>query len=519
MSEKIPTNQVTDVVKNWVKPQIHQFADGSVKIIETGNTKNGTYRDQAYGAHWQGKAWGRVGEFVFKTGASLMGEGWLATGTKIALKSTGTAFKYIGEGEDVGYAFKTGLIVNAATPSNYGHLFKHGNGGLVGKALGEYSDVIKGTPNQPGLTFNPATFQLKLFGEMRTVRPWTTEFGGVTIEMNTVGYGVYNTLYSGHGGGHGSEHGTTGAEATQLGQAKTDLHTGAGQGQSMYINNPNDTRNPLERKMDDFVLNGKDETFIALFNQGFKDKAYEYWEAKHNKTLAQYIQTITLQKEITAGIGIVQHKLDDFTNWNASTMVANEEYIRGLSNGTIVAYSGDPLLNSVAVFGKTALAGANWAASAVFGTAGKAASTIWSLGGGITQGIIDIPNDVTTAMYDIVNTERNAQPQQTANAVVSVINFLYGGKYAKPKSIMIIGDNGNPKEVLVRDIKKSENQIAEEGINKQLNERNNLQKLVSEDYRNKVKAQSKTQQSNIITDKKQIAALKQFINSAQSKSK
>ena len=71
-----------------------------------------------------------------------MGEGWLATTTKVALKSTGTALKYIGDGEDVGSAFGTGLIVNAATPSNYAHLFKHGKGGLVGSSLATYGDVI-----------------------------------------------------------------------------------------------------------------------------------------------------------------------------------------------------------------------------------------------------------------------------------------------------------------------------------------------------------------------------------------
>ena len=502
MAQKIATNEVTDVVRAWVKPQIHQNADGSVQVVETGNTKYGTYRDQVYGEHWKGKAWGRVGEFAFKTGASLMGEGWLATTTKVALKSTGTALKYIGDGEDVGSAFKTGLIVNAATPSNYAHLFKHGKGGLVGSSLATYGDVIKGTSTEAGLTWNPAKFDMKIFGETRTVRPWTTEIGAVTIEMNTVGYGVYNTLFPGHGGGHGSEHGTTGATSTQLGKAQSDLHTGAGQAPSMYVTNPNDTRTPFEKNLDAMVLNGKDETFIALFNQGFKDKAYEYWEAKHNRTIPQSIQMLTNQKEIELGIGIVQHKLDDFVNWNASTMVANEEYLKGLNNGTIVAYSGDPLLNSLAVLGKTTLAGANWAASAVFGTAGKAASTAWSFLGGVTQGVIDIPNDIADKVYDIFKTEASA---------------LTSAGYGRPKSIMQIGNDGKAKEVLVRDLKKSENQIAEETMNNQLAEKNNLVRLISADYRNKINTQSQKPKAGAILSKKEKDNIINYIKNLKSK--
>ena len=502
MAQKIPTNEVTDVVKAWVKPQIQQLADGSVQIVETGNTKNGTYRDQVYGEHWQGKAWGKVGEFAFKTGASLMGEGWLATTGKIALKSTGTALKYIGEGEDVGDAFKTGLIVNTATPSNYAHLFKHGKGGLVGSSLGTYGDVIKGTSTEPGLTWNPAKFDVKIFGKMRTVRPWTTEIGAVTIEMNTVGYGVYNTLYAGHGGGHGSEHGTTGAEATHLGQAQTDLHTGAGQAPSMYVTNPKDTRTPFEKLADELVLNGKDETFIALFNQGFKDKAYEYWEAKHNRTIPQSIQILTLQKEIEIGTGVVQHKLDDFVSWNANTMVANSEYLKGLNNGTIVAYNGDPLINSVATIGQNVFYGANWAAAAILGTAGKAVSTAYSFGSGIAQGFVDIPNDIAKAVYNIGKTEALA---------------LTSGGYGRPKSIIQIGNDGKAKAVLVRDLKKSENQIAEETMNNQLAEKNNLQKLVSAEYRNKLNAESQKPKAGIITNKKEKAMILGYIQNLKSK--
>ena len=503
MAQKIATNEVTDVVRAWVKPQIHQNADGSVQVVETGNTKYGTYRDQVYGEHWKGKAWGRVGEFAFKTGASLMGEGWLATTTKVALKSTGTALKYIGDGEDVGSAFKTGLIVNAATPSNYAHLFKHGKGGFVGSSLATYGDAIKGTSKEAGLTWNPAKFDMMIFGKMRTVRPWTTEIGAVTIEMNTVGYGVYNTLFPGHGGGHGSEHGTTGATSTQLGKAQSDLHTGASTSMEKpsMLNNFN-AGSSFEKKMDAWVLNGKDETFIALFNQGFKDKAYEYWEAKHNRTIPQSIQMLTNQKEIELGIGIVQHKLDDFVNWNASTMVANEEYIKGLSNGTIVAYSGDPLLNSVAVLGKTTLAGANWAASAVFGTAGKAASTAWSFLGGVTQGVIDIPNDIADKVYDIVKTEFYA---------------LTSAGYGRPKSIMQIGNDGKAKEVLVRDLKKSENQIAEETMNNQLAEKNNLVRLISADYRNKINTQSQKPKAGAILSKKEKDNIINYIKNLKSK--
>ena len=148
------------------------------------------------------------------------------------------------------------------------------------------------------------------------------------------------------------------------------------------------------------------------------------------------------------------------------------------------------------------MAGANWAASAVFGTAGKAASTAWSFLGGVTQGVIDIPNDIADKVYDIVKTEFYA---------------LTSAGYGRPKSIMQIGNDGKAKEVLVRDLKKSENQIAEETMNNQLAEKNNLVRLISADYRNKINTQSQKPKAGAILSKKEKDNIINYIKNLKSK--
>jgi hypothetical protein len=528
MSETVPQHAPTDVVKNYVKPEIRRTPDGGVYIVETGNTKYGTIRDQSYGEHWQGKAWGKVGEFALKTGASLMGEGYLATGGKLILKSTGTAVAAIGDGYEVKDAFIKGTIVNTFTPSNLGHLYKHGKGGLVGHGLAEWSDLIKGKGDKGttffeknGLTWNPGKTNITILGKSRELRPWTTEIGGVQVEMHTLGYGAYHLIKGNHGGGHENNH----TEA-----AEEDLKTGEGHFPNIYVADKNDTRNPLEKMADERILYGKDANFIALYTQGFKDKAYEYQEALEQKssfdhTIPQSIGIITLRHEISTGGEIVAQDLKDLQHFEYGIMTANEDWLRGINNGTI-RLANDPLLNNVAAIGANVWGGANWLLAAGLGTVATAGGLIWNVGFGIADGFASIPYEVASAIYTVGGTEMFIKKVQACdlinkgldaaskgiNAVNKYTQQLDKSAYERPRYVWGIGDDGQPKQIRVD--AKTRDEKLEQQLNDQVKKESDLLKLVRDDYRNKVnKSSPLPKNNNIVTDKKQVNALKQFIKS------